>query len=547
MNELTMTSPRRRWAALAVLCLSLVVVTLDTTILNVALPSLVRGLLASASSLQWIVDSYTVVFAGLLLTAASLGDRFGRRGALAAGLGVFMVGCVGSALAHSPGALIALRALTGAGAALVFPATLSILTNVFEDPVERQRAIAVWAGTAGIGIALGPLTGGLLLRWFFWGSVFLVNIPICVVALIAGRRLVPTSRDPQQSPLDPIGTVLSIVGLSTLVYGIIEGPARGWTSGVVTGSFAVAGVVLLAFGWVELHREHPLLDLRLFANPRFTAASLGVTSLYFCLFGVIFLQTQHLQFVLGYDPLQAGLRSMPFAVVLLAVANSTPGLVRRFGTRAVVGSGLLIVAAAMAMRTGYTVDTTYRSILFSQCAFALGMGLTIAPATASIMGAVPAGRAGVGSAINDTTRQVGGALGVAVMGSVAASLYHRQSGKGIAALVLPRATARLATNSVGSALTAAAHLPAPVARAVSQAARSAFIHGADAASVVGVVVALVGVAVAVRFLPAGMRVGGAVAPERAEAALAEVALAEVALAEAAGRAAGRAELAEVVR
>jgi MFS family permease len=225
LTEPLAPSDPRRWFALAVLCLSLVVVTIDTTILNVALPTLVERLHASSSALQWIVDGYTVVFAGLLLTAGSLGDRFGRRAALSTGLVIFGVASAASALAANTGQLIALRALTGIGAALVFPATLSIIANVFPDARERQRAIAVWAGTAGIGIGLGPVAGGLLLRWFYWGSVFWVNVPICLLALVAGRVFVPTSRDPEQSPLDALGALFSVVGLSALVYAIIEGPS----------------------------------------------------------------------------------------------------------------------------------------------------------------------------------------------------------------------------------------------------------------------------------------------------------------------------------
>ena len=513
VNELTSPGPdRRRWA-LAVLCLSLIVVTVDTTILNVALPSLVASLHAGSSGLEWIVDAYTVVFAGLLLSAGSLGDRFGRRGALIAGLAVFAIGSGASALAESSGRLIALRALTGLGAALVFPATLSILTNLFPDPVERQRAIAVWAGTAGIGIAIGPVAGGLLLRHFYWGSVFVVNVPICLVAIAAAALLVPTSRDTDERPLDPPGALLSIVGLSALVYAVIEGPSRGWGSAVVLSAFAFAVVVLGTFVLVELHHASPLLDLRLFRNPRFSAASLAVTSLYFCLFGVIFFQTQHLQFVLGYDPLGAGLRSVPFAAVLLVVANTTPRLVHRVGTRAVVTSGLIIVAVSMLGRATFTVHSGYPAILVTQCLFALGMALTIAPATASIMGAVPPGRAGVGSAINDTTRQVGGALGVAVMGSVGASLYRRSAGHALATVHLPAAAAAQARNSVGPALAVARSLPAPIGATVADAARHAFIRGSDAASLVGVGVAVGGVLLAWRFLPAGMRTG---APMRAE-------------------------------
>ena len=523
MNELRSAdrSGRQRWWALAVLCLSLVVVTIDTTILNVALPSLVRDLHASASGLEWIVDAYTVVFAGLLLSAGSLGDRFGRRGALSAGLALFAVASGASALATGPAQLIALRALTGAGAALVFPATLSILTNVFPDPVERQRAIAVWAGTAGIGIGLGPVIGGMLLRHFYWGSVFWVNVPVCAVALVAGLRLIPTSRDAAQGRLDPPGAALSIVGLSGLVYAIIEGPSRGFTSPVVVAAFVGSLGVLGAFVAVELRRRSPLLDLRLFANPRFSAASISVTTLYFCLFGTIYFQTQQLQFVLGYDPLGAGLRSVPFAVVLLVVANTTPRLVRRLGTRAVITAGLAVVAVSMAERATFSVHTGYPAILVSQCVFALGMGLTIAPATASIMGAVPPGRAGVGSAINDTTRQVGGALGVAVMGSVGASLYRRGAARALAGAHLRPAVAGRAADSVGAALGAARSLPPALGAAVRAAADRAFIHGLATASLVGTGVAVAGALVAWRFIPAGMTVGapapvGAGAPARAD-------------------------------
>ncbi|MDQ1433729.1 MAG: hypothetical protein QOF59_545 [Actinomycetota bacterium] len=506
MTQLTPAVPApdpRRWAALAVLCLSLIVVTIDTTILNVALPTLVDTLHASSSALQWIVDGYTVVFAGLLLTAGSLGDRFGRRGALSIGLVIFGVASAASALTVNTTQLIGLRALTGVGAALVFPATLSILTNLFPDARERQRAIAVWAGTAGIGIGLGPVAGGLLLRWFYWGSVFWVNLPICLVALVAGRVLVPTSRDPEESRLDGPGALLSIVGLSALVYAIIEGPSLGWTSRAVVAGLVLAAIALASFVAVELHSTHPMLDLHLFTNARFSAASLAVTALYFCLFGTIFFQTQHLQFVLGYDPLGAGLRSLPFAVVLLIVANTTPRLVARIGTRAVITTGLLIVAASMAGRVGFTTHTTYTGVLITQCLFALGMGLTIAPATASIMGAVSSARAGVGSAINDTTRQVGGALGVAVMGSIGASLYRHSINGSAAAAHLPRT----ALDSVGSTLTAAAQLPAGTRASTVEAARHAFIHGLDISSLVGVFVALIGAAIALRFLPAAMKVG----------------------------------------
>jgi EmrB/QacA subfamily drug resistance transporter len=515
MKELTPSSEPfpRRWWALAVLCLSLVVVTIDTTILNIALPSLQRQLHPSSSGLEWIVDAYTVVFAGLLLTAGALGDRYGRKGTMSVGLVVFALASAGSALAHSSGQLIALRAVTGVGAALIFPATLSILTNLFADPVERQKAIAVWAGTAGIGIGLGPVLGGLLLRHFYWGSIFWVNVPVCAVALIAGHWLVPTSRDPEHSALDLPGAGLSIVGLSLLVFAIIEGPSKGWTSPLVVGSFVVALAVLATFGLVELRRRHPMLDLRLFRNPRFSAASLAVTALYFALFGTIFFQTQQLQIVMGYDPLGAGLRSLPFAIVLLVVANSTPRLVARVGTRSVIVTGMVLVAVSQVGRALFTVHTGYEGILITQCLFALGMGLTIAPATASIMGAVPAGRAGVGSAINDTTRQVGGALGVAVMGSIGASIYHAQMATHVGVAHLSTAGAAAARDSIGAAATVAAKAPGAQAQLVMAASRQAFTNGLNAASWVAAGVALAGAAVALVFLPRGMRVGAEAKPE----------------------------------
>jgi EmrB/QacA subfamily drug resistance transporter len=504
----------RRWWALAALCLSIVLITLDVTILNVALPSLVRSLHASSTQLQWIVDAYTVVFASLLLTAGSLGDRFGRLGALGVGLGVFALGSVASALAKNPSQLIATRAFTGIGAAFIFPATLSLLTNIFTNPVERQRAIAMWAAASGIGIGLGPVVGGLLLRSFYWGSVFLVNVPVCIVALVAGRLVVPTSRDPNRSPLDPPGVVLSVVGLATLVYAIIEGPERGWTSAPVTAGFVLAAATLATFVAVERRRVHPMLDVRLFANPRFSAASLAITALFFSLTGLIFLQTQHLQFVLGYDPLGAGIRSAPVALMMLFVSPLTPRLVRRYGTRVICTAGLLIAAVAMAARGSFSVHTHYDAILISQCLFGLGVAITMAPATASIMGAVGQARAGVGSAVNDTTRQVGGALGVAIMGSVAASLYRHDLTHRLAASRLPSTVTAKALGSVGAALQVAPRLSAASGDALASAARHAFLHGADAACLVGAAITAAGALIAARFLPAGMRTG-APAPETA--------------------------------
>jgi EmrB/QacA subfamily drug resistance transporter len=492
-----------------VLCTSLVLITIDTTILNVAIPTLGRTIAGSTGELQWIVDAYTVVFAGLLLTCGGLGDRFGRRRALAVGLVVFGLGCLASALVDTAGWLIAMRAVTGVGAALIFPATLSIITNAFSDPTERQKAIAVWAGTAGIGIALGPLTGGVLLEHFYWGSIFLVNLPIVVIALAGLAFAVPESRDPEQRRLDPLGAALSVVGLGTLVYGVIRGGSDGWLDGVTLATLATGLVLVGLFAVHETHTPSPLLDMHVFRNPRFTGASVAVAATYFCLFGTIFLVTQHLQVLLGYGTLAAGIRTVPFAITLLLVANATPRIVARVGPRAPIVAGCLVVAASQLPRIASTPTTGYGLILLGQVMFAFGMGLLIAPATASIMGSLPPGRAGVGSAMNDTARQVGGALGVAVMGSLAAAGYRdafdeRVTGSGAAGRAL--ASAR---DSLGGALASGDGL-------FADAGRAAFISGLRWASAVAILVAIAGAAAAWRLLPAG-RTAPAPAPAGAAA------------------------------
>jgi EmrB/QacA subfamily drug resistance transporter len=493
----------RRWWTLTVLCTSLVLITLDTTILNVAIPTLERSLETSTGQLQWIVDAYTVVFAGLLLTCGGLGDRFGRRRALSAGLVVFGIGCLASALVTSADGLIAMRALTGVGAALIFPATLSIITNAFTDPVERQKAIAVWASTAGIGIALGPLTGGILLEHFYWGSIFLVNLPIIALALLGAAFVVPESADPSHRRLDPLGAALSVAGLGTLVYGVIRGGSDGWTDGVTVGALA-AGVVLVGvFILHEARTPVPLLDVRVFRNPRFTGASVAVAACYFALFGTIFLVTQHLQVLLGYGTLAAGIRTVPFALALMVVANLTPRLVARFGPRQLIVTGLLVVAASQIPRIASTPETGYDLIFIGQTMFAVGMGLLIAPATASIMGSLPPARAGVGSAMNDTARQVGGALGVAVMGSVAAGAFRTDVEQRLAAGAVPGELVGRAGDSLGAALATARGAGGRMALVIDDAGREAFIHGLRWASLVALAVALVGAAVAWRLLPGG--------------------------------------------
>jgi len=506
---------RQRWLILAVLCMSLLVIIVDNTILNVAIPTIVRELDASTSQLQWMVDSYTLVFAGLLLTAGSLGDRFGRRGALQVGMIVFGLGSVLSAFAETANQLIFTRGVMGIGGAFIMPATLSIITNVF-PPEERGRAIGMWAAISGVAGALGPISGGFLLEHFYWGSIFWVNIPIVAVALLAGFFLIPTSRDPAKPALDPIGAVLSIVGLVALVFAIIQAPEDGWTDPTILGTFAFAAVVLGAFAWWELRAPSPMLDTCFFRNPRFSAASAGITLIFFAMFGAIFLLTQHLQFVKGYSALEAGVRLLPFAMTMLVVAPNSARLAERFGTKRVVGTGLSVAALALALMSmlpgegaSYWGDIAWRMSLM-----AVGMGLTMAPATESIMGSLPRAKAGVGSAVNDTTRQVGGALGVAIVGSVMSSAYGSRVVASLTGLGVSGPPLETAKDGLGQALEVANRAPDPLGAQIAHAAREAFMAGLHRGVLVASAAAAVGALVVFRWLPA--RAADAIAqPERA--------------------------------
>ncbi|HEX4777509.1 MAG TPA: MFS transporter [Acidimicrobiia bacterium] len=491
----------RRWWILAVLCFSLVVITLDNTILNVALPTLVRDLHANDSELQWMVDSYTLVFAGLLLSAGSLGDRFGRRGALQLGLAIFGVGSLLSALVSTPTELIATRALMGVGGAFIMPSTLSILTNVFTDE-ERGRAIGVWAGVAGIGIAIGPLAGGILLEHFAWGSIFLVNIPIVVVAIAAGQWIVPTSKDPRAPKLDVAGAVLSIAGLFLLLYAIIDAPSSGWTAPRVLGAFGLSAALLAAFVVWELRSRHPMLNISFFENPRFTAASASLMLVFFALFGATFLLTQYFQFVLGYSALKTGVALLPFAAAIMVVAPLSARVAERIGTKITVSAGLFVVAAGLALFSRVRVDTPYLDLLWRMLLMSGGMGLTMTPATDSIMGSLPLENAGVGSAVNDTTRQVGGALGVAVIGSLLASGYGSRVGSFLHGKPVPPAVAKQIRHQVGAALAVAHRVGGAAGDALAHHARSAFVSGLHSGVLVGAAAALLGAVITAAWLPA---------------------------------------------
>jgi EmrB/QacA subfamily drug resistance transporter len=494
----------RRWLILAVLCAALLIVGIDGTIVNIALPTLVREIGASNSQLQWIVDAYTIVFASFLLIAGNTGDRIGRKRCLLAGLVVFAAGSFGCSRVSSAEPLIVLRGVQGLGAAFIMPATLSIITNVFRDPNERSRAIALWAGVSGLGIVIGPLAGGFLLEHYWWGAIFLINVPIAVVAIVAVVAVVPESKDPEAPALDLIGTLLSTIGLISLLFGIIEGSTRGWGDPVIVGCFAAAAILLTVFVIWERRTDHPILDVRFFANPRFSAASIAVTLVFFAMFGTMFFVSQYLQFVLGYTALQSGVALIPVAGALMVAAPLSAKLVEWIGTKAVVATGLGVVAVALFVFSFATTTSGYGLVAAVLILVGVGMGLAMAPATDSIMGSLPPERAGVGSAVNDTTREVGGALGVAILGTITASSYASTitSNPQFASLqaVSPDA-AQAVKNSVGGAAIVAQSLPADIGHALTTTANQAFVDALSHTVYVGAGVAILGVVVALVFLP----------------------------------------------
>ena len=476
----------KRWFLLGIMCLSLVLVVMSVSGLNVALPTMQQSLGASASELQWIVDAYAVLFAGLLLTAGAIGDRFGRRKALLSGLVVFGLGSAAGALASNAGQLIAARAVMGIGAALVMPATLSIITAIF-PPEERSRAIAVWAGFAGAGAAIGPIVSGALLEGFWWGATLLVNVPVVVLTFVAVRAFAPESRDDARTPLDPAGALLSLVGLSALIFAIIEGPDKGWSSVTVASALAVAVSALAGFVTVERRSDHPMLPLGLFKERRFTVGSWVVTASFFVMFGFFFLTTQYLQFARGYSALEAGLATLPMALAFIAISPRSAALAERWGAPRVMALGLVIVAAGLGIMSVLTTGTPYPVLGLAFAVLGTGMSITAAPATSEIMASVPVSKAGVASAVNDTTRELGGALGIAMIGSVANTAYR--STVDLSGLDLPASAHAAAGESIGAAHAVAGQLPGGGAALLHEAA-TAFTDAFTLANRVSVALAV---------------------------------------------------------
>jgi EmrB/QacA subfamily drug resistance transporter len=492
-------------AALAVICLSVFVVSVDATIVNVALPTLSRELDADTADLQWIVDAYTLVMAGLMLSVGSLSDRFGRRGWLSAGLALFAITSVYAAQVDSADALIWARAAMGVGAAVIFPTTLSLITNIFVDPVKRAKAIGLWAAMVGVGVAAGPISGGWLLEHFSWGAVFMVNVPVAVVAIIGGILFVATSRDPAAPRVDVPGLILSSIGITALVYTVIEAPNWGWGSAHTAAGFGVAVAVLAGFAWWERRSSHPMLDVTVFMNRRFSGGSLAVTAGFLTLFGFIFVITQYFQFIKAYSAFETGVRLLPVAVSIAVASIIGPRIVERIGTTAVVVAGLVIFAAGLGWASTVDASTSYVVIAAQMVLLGGGLGLTTAPATESIMGSLSADKAGVGSAVNDTTRELGGTLGVAIVGSVFASIYSSRLDSDSAVSALPAEVRETMERSMAAAQRVVSELPQGVMPDVREAVDTAFLDGMQIGSLVSAAIALAAAVVVAGLLPARAR------------------------------------------
>jgi EmrB/QacA subfamily drug resistance transporter len=493
---------RTPWLVLPVLCIAVLVVNIDATILNVALPTLIRDLHANQSDLQWIVDAYSLAFGGLLIVFGSLADHIGRKRALISGFAVFGIGSLGAALSHSVDMLIAFRAVMGAGAALQIPAGLSILNDVFRSPSTRRTAIGLWGGTMGVGLAIGPVTGGILLANFAWGSIFLVNVPLVLIGGLAAARLVPESRDPNADEPDPAGAALSILGLGLLLWAVIDAPLHGWTSTIVLAALAAGLAALAAFTAFERRSRHPMLRVEFFRSRRYTGAIVAVSLGVFTLFGALFILSQLLQNDLGYTPLQSGVRILPIAGVLALAAPGSTILVRQVGSKLVAAAALLTMALGFwLLREACTTTVSYDSLLPGMLCLGLASGLLMPTCADAILGAVPRDKAGVGSATYGVSIQTGGSIGVAVIGSIVATRYSHRLTPLIGHLAPPPILHTI-TGSLGGALAVAHRLGAPDGPLLAGAARAAFVSADHLSASVSAIIAAAGALLVLVLLPA---------------------------------------------
>ncbi len=483
-QHMTPMSDARRWLAVAVAVGSVMVAVIDGTILNLALPSLVRDLGASNSDLQWIVDAYVLVFAGFMLTGGSLADRFGRVRMMRIGMTLFGLGSLVASFTDTVGGLTAARAVMGIGAAIISPATLSIVTSLFDDQAGRAKAIGIWAGGSMAGIVIGPIAGGLLLSHFWWGSVFLVNLPIVAISVPLLGALVPESKNPGAARLDVVGMVLSTAALATVLWATISAPEHGWTSVTTLGTYAAGALLLVVFVAFELRNPLPLLDVRFFAERSFVVPTIVCTAVIFMTSGFSFVLTQLLQFVHGYTPIQAGVRMLPMAFVLISGSVLAPRLADRFGVRRIIVLGLLLQGGGGVLLTRPGPHGAYLVLMIGMVVHGAGQAIGFSPATALAMASVQKERSGVAAGTNATARMSGSALGVAVVGSILVSAYGSDLRSHIAGLGLPSAVAARAQESIGSALGEGAKLSGAAGSGLASAARESFVVGASQALMV---------------------------------------------------------------
>ena len=496
---------KRRWLILGVLVLSLLVVVLDSSILNVALKTIadpVKGLGASETDLEWATNAYTLAFAGLLFTWGVLGDRIGRKKLLLIGMTVFGIASLASAYSQTPGQLIGARILMGVGGAAVMPTTLAIISNVFE-PKERAKAIGIWSGAVGIAIAIGPITGGVLLQHFWWGSVFLVNIPIVLIAVALMVFLVPDSKNPRPGRFDPVGVPLSIAGITAFVYGIIRAGDIGWLKPEALGIIAAGVLLLVLFILWERRTDHPALNVKLFRHRGFSAAVGVVGAVFFALMGMTFFLSFYMQAVRGFSPLKCGVLLIPLAAAQLIFSSRSAGLVKRLGHKAVTATGMGLVTLALGFYAFVNADTPIWCLEIALFAMGMGMANVMPPATAAVMASVPREKAGEGSAISNTVRQVGGALGVAVLGSILTSAYRSQITPVLNSVPQLHSSPGTVKDLSGSITATQAFVEkvGPRAEPLIRPANDAFVHAMHLAVFGSVAVGALGVLVALLWLP----------------------------------------------
>lgn len=498
-----------KWSILAILSFALALISLDNTIVNVALPSLQEELGATTAQLQWIVDAYSVLFAGTLLFAGSLGDRFGRKRILLIGLVIFGLGSLAAGASPDAGVLIACRALMGIGGAFIMPSTLSILVQTFTVPNERAQAIGIWAAVAGVGVAIGPIAGGALLEHFSWHAVFLVNPPLVLIVLILAMRFIPESLDESKPQLDLRGAALVSLGLIALVTFIVEVPDAG-LGGVTIAVGSAAAVLLAGFVWWEKRAPRPLLPMSLFSDRVFTVAVVMVGLVYFALMGALFFLPQFLQLVQGLSPLQSGVGMLPGAGGLLLASLLSPGLAERFGTRRIVVTGVMIVATGLVLMSLVEPMTSYPYVGLALGITGIGMGLTLPQATNAVLSRVPRERSGMGAAVNDAVTELGGSFGVAVLGGVLAYFYRNRidsviADAGASATLIPSEALDEVRESLAAASVLIQRLPSEVADPARDLVGGAFVSGMGWALTVGAFVTLLGALLAWRFFPAHMK------------------------------------------